>query len=170
MPIVTVTQWVYSTINGMPLPGNTGPLQAFITPPNPEEDQLDPHANIWPSAGTEKRQSLPRAPAPVVGTTTSGWKTMPHSIDIWLYFFMDDSDPTPDLTFLTVIDDVMDALRTTQDPVLLADPVTGRYSQIYATGERMTYDVSPVRGTTADQRTLRWDARVVAPILEDFQA
>jgi hypothetical protein len=170
MPIVTATQWVYNVLNGMPLPGNTGPLQAFITPPNPEEDQLDPHAYIWPSAGSESRESLPRSGVPVVGTTTSGWKTLTHNVDIWISWFQDDSDPTPDLTFLAVTDDVMDALRTTQDPVLLADPVTGRYSQIYATGERMGYDVSTVKGTTADQRILRWDSKIAARVLEDFQS
>ena len=170
MPLVTATQWVLLCLNGLPLPANTGDhLQAFIAPPNPEEDQLDPHCYIWPSAGSEARESIPRGPAPA-DVTKSGWKALTHQIDVFLTWFQDDSDPNPDMSFLTVVDTVMDALRTTQDPVLLTDPVTGRYSQVYATGERMNWDVAPVRGVMADQRILRWDARIVARIGEELQA
>jgi len=170
MPIVTATQWVLSLLNGMPLPGNTGPLEAFITPPSVEDNQEDPHAYIWPSTGSENRESIPRAGVPGVGTNQSGWKTMSHQVDVFLVWFGDESDQTPDLTFLTVLDAVMDALRTCTDPVTQADPVTGRTSQVYATGERMTYDVAPVRGTSADQRVFRWDARIMARVLEDYQS
>lgn len=154
----------------MPLPGNTGPLQAFVTPPNPEEDQIDPHAYIWPSAGSEQRESLPRAAGPNLGLNQSGWKCMTHNIDVWLVFFDDDSDPTPDFSFPLVVDAVMGVLRTTQDPVTQADPVTGMISQIYATGERMSYEIAAVRGPAADQRILRYDARIAARIMEEFQA
>jgi len=170
VPILTAQTWIYNVLSGMPLPGNTGPLQAFVTPPNPETDQLDPHCYIWPSTGSEARESLPRAPEPGLGTTQSGWKAMTHQIDIYLTWFDDDSDPDPDISFPVIIDAVMDALRTTQDPVTQTDPVTGRYSQVYATGERMSYDVAAVRGTTADQRILRYDSRIVARLMESFQA
>ena len=171
MPLVTVSQWVLVVLNGMPLPANTGTLQAFVTPPNPEEDQLDPHAYIWPSSGSEHRESIPRAGAANAGTNQSGWKTLTHQIDVWLTWFDDnDHDPNPDISFPAVIDAVMAALRTTQDPVLLPDPVTGLNSWVYATGERMTWDFAGVRGTDADQRILRYDARILARILEDIQA
>ncbi len=170
MPILTAQTWVYSVLNGMPLPGNATPLQVFVTPPSVEEDQLDPHAYVWPSTGTESRESLPRAGVPDVGTNLSGWKQMWHSFDIFLVWFDDDSDPEPDISFPVIVDAVMDALRTCQDPVTQTDPVTGRTSQIYATGERLNYDISPVRGTTADQRIYRYDARILAKVGEEFQA
>ncbi len=172
MPIVTATQWLLQVLDQMPLPGNAGsPLQAFIAPPNPEEDQLDPHAYIWPSAGAESRQSVPRAPVPNVGTTQSGWKDEMHSVDVWVSWFQDgDHDPQPDISYLAVVDAVMDALRTTVDPVLLFDPVTGRMSQIAGTGERMNYDIATPKGTDADQRILRYDSRIVVRLMENFQA
>jgi hypothetical protein len=170
VPILTAQTWVWSILNGMPIPGNNTPLEVFVTPPNPEEDQLDPHVYVWPSTGSESRQSLPRAPVPNLGTTQSGWKTMPHQLDIWVVWFQDDSDPTPDASFPVIVDAIMDVLRTCQDPVMLTDPVTGRYSQIYGTGERLTYDIATPRGVNADQRILRYDARIAARVLEDFQA
>jgi hypothetical protein len=171
VPLVTATQWLLAVLDQLPLPGGQGTLQAFVTPPNPEEDELNAHAYIWPSSGSEARESMPRAGTPVTGNTTSGWKTLTHQIDIWVTWFDDtDNDQTPDLSFLTITDAVMDALRTTNDPVTRQDPVTLRYSQLYATGERMTYDVATVRGTTADQRLLRYDSRIAARVLEDMQA
>jgi hypothetical protein len=170
VPILTAQTWVYSILNGMPIPGNATPLEVFVTPPNPEEDQLDPHVYVWPSTGSEGRQSLPRAPVPNLGTTQSGWKTMTHQLDIWTVWFQDDSDPTPDASFPVIVDAILDVLRSCQDPVMLSDPVTGRYSQIYGTGERLSYDVAVPRGVNADQRILRYDARIAARILEDFQA
>lgn len=171
MPLVTVTQWLLRVLDQMPLPGNGGQvLQAFITPPNPEENQLDPHCYIWPSAGAESRQSVPRAPVATVGTNQSGWKEMNHSVDCWVTFFQDgDHDPNPDLTFPVIVDAVMDGLRTTQDPVLLTDEVTGRLSQISGTGERMNYDVAIPKGTSADQRILRYDSRILVRLQESFQ-
>ena len=172
MPLVTATQWLLLVLDQMPLPGNGGQvLQAFITPPNPEEDQLDPHAYIWPSAGNESRQTVPRAPVPVVGTTTSGWKEIMHQVDVWLTWFQDgDHDPDPDISFPVIVDAVMDALRTTADPILLTDEVTGRYSQVAGTGERMNYDVAIPKGADADQRILRYDARILVRLMENFQA
>ena len=170
MPILTAQTWVYSILNGMPIPGNNTPLEVFVTPPNPEEDQLDPHVYLWPSTVSEARESLPRAGVPNLGTTQSGWKQMWHSIDCWITFFDDDSDPTPDFSFPVIVDAVMDVLRTCQDPVMLTDPVTGRYSQVFATGERLTYDIAIPRGVNADQRILRYDARIAARVGESYQA
>jgi hypothetical protein len=168
VPLLTVQTWVYSVVNGMPLPGNASPLAVFVTPPNPEEDQVDPHCYVWPTTGSEARQSIPRAPGPNSPLSQSGFKQDTHSIDLWLTFFDDDSDPTPDFSFPAIVDAVMAALRTCKDPVTLADPVTGQYSTVFGTGERMTYDLAIPRGVGADQRILRYDARITARVSEEF--
>ena len=172
MPIVTATQWLLLVLDQMPLPGNGGQLlQAFIAPPNPEEDELDPHAYIWPSSGAESRQSVPRAAAPGLGVTQSGWKDELHHVDVFLTWFQDgDHDPNPDITYLSVVDAVMASLRTVADPVLLSDPVTGQLSQISGTGERMNYDIATPKGTDADQRLLRYDSRIVVRLMDSFQS
>jgi hypothetical protein len=174
VPLLTVQTWVYNVLNGMPLPGNASPLAVFVTPPNPEENQLDPHCYVWPSSGSESRESVPRPPGTLPGAPPvpgqAGRKAITHSVDIWLTWFGDDSDPSPDFSFPVIVDAVMDALRTTRDPALQADPVTGRVSQIYGTGERLTYDLAVPRGTDRDQRILRYDARIAARIGEELQA
>lgn len=172
MPLVTATQWLLMVLDGAPLPANTGgPLRAVITPPNPNEREFRPIAYIWPSSWGESRQSMPRAGVPNLGTTQSGWKDLMHQVDVWVTWFQDgDHDPNPDISYPSIVDVVMDILRTTTDPVLLTDPVTGRLSQIAGTGERMNGDMATPKGTDADQRILRYDSRIVVRLMENFQA
>jgi len=74
-----------------------------------------------------------------------------------------------DTSFPALLDAVMDALRTCPDPQVVTDPYTGRQSNMVNLGEDMTYTYVPPH-STADQRQLRFDARITARLLELVQA
>jgi hypothetical protein len=172
MPIVTVLTQVYAILNGLSLPGTGGStLEAHIDQPDPQTDQVNPQAYIWPPTGHEFRQSVPRPQqgTPGTGSVQAGEKQMSHMVEVTLFWFHDPGD-TPDIAFPTILDAVMDALRCTTDPVLVQDPVTFRYSQLFGIGEKMSYDCAYPEATTADQRTLLYRAKVMATVSEEYQA
>jgi hypothetical protein len=166
MPLNSTQLWVQSLLQGLIVPGNAGQLQAYITPEDPR-DTNTPAAYIWPARGDEERQSMPRANAP--GVVSPGWKIMVHDIDVYLTWFNDDSDPEADITFPAVIDCVMDVLRSSADPAVLTDALTGRVSQLIDLGEKMTWTFGGVRAT-ADQRYLRYDALLTLTVTEELQS
>jgi hypothetical protein len=167
MPLVTAQLYIQGLINGLVIPGpaNTGVLQAFITPPDPNFDSA-PAAYIWPSKGDEHRQSVPRNIGP---GTRAGWKTVDQQFDIWLAWFGEDTDPQADIAFPSIVDSVMFTLRTSPDPAPVVDPDTGAVSWMVGVGERMSWDFAGVR-SVADQRYLRYSALVHVPFSEFIQA
>jgi hypothetical protein len=155
-------------LNGLVVPGNRRTLEAYITPEDPRDEE-NPAAYIWPSQGTEERQAVPRVGADIYNPLQAGWKTLTHDLDIWLTWFNDDSDTNADISFPAVVDVVMFTLRSTANPWVVIDPLTGLESQLIDVGERMTYRLAGVRAT-ADQRWLRYDAQLTLTIIEELQS
>lgn len=170
MPINTVSQYIVGLLDGIPLPGpagEAGPLACYITPPDPGNLEV-PTAYIWPATGTEERLTSPRAGGPNV--ELPGWKQIVHEVPLFLAFNGVADDPTADTNFPAVIDAIMAVLRASSDEVLATDPVTGVISSLLlGVGEHLTYDYSVVH-TAADQRLLRYDARLTITVTEYFQA
>lgn len=163
-----------SLLDGMSVPGDSGRLEAFIKPPDPETEQRTPHAYVWSARGDERRSSGPRSAAPsgapqYVPAMPAGWKYMQHSLEIYLVWFDDQTDAQADSTFPFLVDAVMNALRTTKMPVPIVDPSTGLNTQIVDLGRSMTYEYSPLKATAA-QRIDRFDAMILAPVQEWIQA
>lgn len=167
MPLVNAQTYIQSLINGLVVPGpaNTGTLEAFVTPPDPNYDTT-PAAYIWPTRGTEKRQAFPRNIGP---GTRAGWKQDDHELDIWVAWFGEDTDPYADTAFPSIIDSIMFTLRTSPDPGLVTDPDTGVESWMVGVGENLTWEMAGVR-SVEDQRWLRYSALVHCPFAEFFQA
>lgn len=156
-------------LDGLVIPGSAGTLEAFITPPSVREEP-PPAIYIWSARGNESRQSLPRAKAPYQPIGQSGWKQIDHTIDGYLTWFDENMDPDVDHAFGAVVDAVMQALRSSEDPIYYyTDPLTGQQSEIYAIGEKMSYEMAPPRAT-ADQRFLRFDALITIYCFEAFQS
>jgi hypothetical protein len=157
-------------LQGLPLPGPAGargPLQCYITPPDPGNLTV-PTCYIWPIGGEEKRLTPPRAGGPNV--QIPGWKHIIHRMPLFLAYVGIASDPTADTNFPAVIDAVMAALRPSADEVQITDPVTGQISSLLlGIGEEMAYEYGVVR-TLADQRLLRYDARLTITVNEYFQS
>lgn len=167
MPIVTVQTWIKAQLDGLIVPGsaNVGPLEAFITPPDPNEGP-QPAAYIWPSDGHEKRQTMPRNTGP---GTPAGWKEVRPNIDVYLTWFNSADDPYADVAFPSVIDAIMQKLRTSPDPAEVVDPDSGLVCHLVGVGEEMSWQALSVTATR-DQRMLRYDALILVPFLELIQA
>lgn len=167
MPGVNVIQsYLHSLLDGVPVPGSAGALEAFISPPNPNEDTVRPGVYVWDSIGPEKRRASPRGDA-LLGT--AGWKDIDHTAHLWVIAFGEETDPDADTSFPSVIDTITQVLRGSPNPAFVADPLTGSASWLVDVGERIDWDYPPVRAVE-DQRYLRYDAQVSLPILEMFQA
>jgi hypothetical protein len=165
-----VTGYLLGLLDGMPLPGpagQAGVLSCVMTPPDPGNLEA-PMAYLWPVQGAERRLTSPRAGGPNV--TAPGWKHIAHRVQLVLAFVGAGDDPTADTTFPAVIDAIMAALRPSPDEALVVDPVTGVTSSLLlGIGEDMTYDFAVVH-TLADQRYLRYDARLMISVNEYFQS
>jgi hypothetical protein len=172
MPVNSVHQILKGILSGLSIPGpagTSGTLSCFITPPSVRDDP-QPAMYIYGGRGTEHRQSLPRAAAPYQPLGQSGWKQIDHTVDGYLTWFDENYDQNVDSNFLSVVDAVMQALRSAVDPLYYyTDPLTGQQSEVYAIGEKMNYEVAPPRAT-ADQRYLRFDALITIHCWESFQA
>jgi hypothetical protein len=167
MPLVTAQNHIKSLLDGLAIPGpaHVGPLEAFITPPDPREDP-PPAAYIWPSGGTETRRAVPRNSGP---GTPAGLKSIRLMMDVYLTWFNTVDDPYADGAFPSVIDAVMQALRTSPDPATVVDPDSGLVCELVGVGEGMSWQNLGVN-SAADQRWLRYDALIQAPFLEFIQA
>jgi hypothetical protein len=168
MPINSVHQWIRGILDGLVIPGNAGTLDCFITPPDPREEP-PPAIYIWAARAPEKRQATSRAKIPNSPVNFSGWKTMDHTVTGYVTWFGEDSDDQADVTFPAVVDAIMAALRSSDPNAFVTDPLSGIESYLVDTGERMTYDLSPMKSTLS-QRFLRYDAVITMEILEVFQA
>lgn len=167
MPLNTVQQYLKSLLDQTPLPLGEGVLTAVITPPDPGEGMV-PTVYIWGSVADEARQSMPRAKPGQY--STGGFKKIMHKIDLWITWFGYADDAQADSLFPAIIDSVTAVLRNTLMPVQnVVDPVTGAPSTLLAIGERMDWDYAPVH-STADQRMLRYVAKVTCTVEELIQA
>ncbi|GAA4626880.1 hypothetical protein GCM10023196_036930 [Actinoallomurus vinaceus] len=166
MPLVTAQNHIKGLLDALSVPGPSGiePLHAFITPPDPYTESA-PAAYIWPARGTEARQSLPRNRGGVNGA----WKTVKQDIEVYLVWFGSDSDPDADSAFPSIVDAVLNALRTSPDPAIVTDPDSGMTVELCGVGEDMSWQLGPVR-SVADERYLRYDALVRVPFSEFIQA
>jgi hypothetical protein len=169
MPVVTVSCYIRDLLNGIQPPGDTGitgPLLAQITPYDPDESGIA-RAYVWAATGPESRLAFPRN----TGTNTpAAWKQIRHDMKIFLTWFDDtDTDPNVDVNFPLLIDFVMDVLRTSKNSVQVTDPETGQVSNLVDVGENMTYEYVPPM-SLEDQRYLRFDCLITAPVLELFQS
>lgn len=167
MPGTNVVQsYLFGLLDGVPVPSSSGPLEAFISPPNPNEETFRPGVYVWDSLGPETRRAIPRGN---VKLGTAGWKQIDHTAHLWVIWFGEETDPDTDTAFPAVIDTITQILRGSPNPAEATDPDTGDWSLLIDVGERINYDYPPVRAV-ADQRYLRYDAQFSLPILELFQA
>ncbi len=169
MPLNSVQLYTQTILQGLLLPLDLPPLAAYIAPPNPGEG-TQPGAYIWGSRGDEQRRAIPRAQH--ANLSTGAWKTLTHDLDIWLIWLGSSEDPNVNQMFPAIIDAVMATLRNTQlldQQDVLVDPITLQRSNILNFGERMSWEYAPVR-VAADQRFLRFDARITCSAEEWIQA
>jgi hypothetical protein len=170
LPINSACGYLLELLDQLPIPGpagTQGALQCYITPPDPGTLNM-PSAYLWPVSGTETRLTSPRAGGPNVAQP--GWKHIQHRVQLYLAFVGTSDDPTADTTFPAVLDAIMAALRPSPDEAPVTDPVTGIISSfLLGIGEEMTYDYAVVH-TLADQRYLRYDARLQINVNEYFQS
>lgn len=148
-------------LDGLPVPGGLN-IEAYITPPDPEVDYVQPHAFIWPSDGEETRLTIPRMVAAPNGV--SGSKQIMHIMDIFLVWFAQNDDPEADTWFPGMVDAVMIALRTSSTPAVVQDVYTNATTQIIDVGERMTYKTAV--SAVADERFNRYDALISCHVME----
>jgi hypothetical protein len=168
MPTNTVHLALKGILDGLIVPGIAGVLRCYITPPDPR-DEPDPAIYIWPARGREHRQSVPRASPGYQASTQSGWKELEHTVDGFLTWFGPGGDRNSDSTFPAVVDAVLMALRNADDPMYaVTDPLTGQQSDLTGIGEKLDYEIGPVR-STADQRYLRYDALITISVCEFLQ-
>lgn len=170
MPVNSVQTYLLSILTGLPLPGpagQSGTLQTYITPPDPGTLEA-PTAYIWPTTGSERRLSSPRAGGPNV--VEPGWKRIDHKVELYLAWVGAADDPAADTNFPSVLDAIMASLRPSTDEVLITDPSTGVISSVLiGIGEEMDYEYVVVH-TLADQAYLRYDARLTINVAEYFQS
>jgi hypothetical protein len=172
VPIASVLSFVKQQLAGIPMPGpNALAMKAYITPPDPNVDAQIPTAYVWPTDGTESRDtgkggSSPRNTGP---GTPAGWKPIEHVVDVFIVYFMADDDPQADSLFPGIVDAAMYALRTCQDSATLADPYNPNItSTLYDLGENLHYQI--VISALADQAYNRYDALIRCSCYELIQA
>lgn len=159
MGLNSVQQYVKGVLNGLIIPNQTQPLEAWVTPPN-IENISGPRAYIWGGRMEEKRQTMPRG---------AGFMHLEWTIDTYLLLLENPQNPTIDQNFPLLADTVMTALRTTTMPRVINDPTTGASSQVLSIGERFSWEYPPERAT-ANMRMLLYQARLGVIVEEAIQA
>lgn len=176
MPVSSTMKYIRDLLDGQVAPGGAGKIEAHVNPPDPNIEAHNPQVFVWSSRGSEERQSGPRPPAPdnqiypfVPDQTQSGFKTLNHSIDIYVTWFNDSSDPKADSSFPDVMDRIMAILRTSPVQAPTRDESTGVWTQLISLGKSMNWEYAPIRDT-AGQRLQRYDATITAPVEEVIQS
>ncbi len=183
MSTVAVMSYCKSVLDGLVIPAGagTGPLIAYIVPPDPDDNPNgQPCCSIWDTAGDESRLAASRQtvalanPSPVVIDQAApepgaGRKIQWHELSFYLWYPMADEETAEDIAFPAVIDAVMTALRTTPDPVVLKDPLTGAISQLAGLGENMRRQMSPPLALSP-QRWEKFVGLITSKALEEFDA
>ena len=170
MPIVSAQNYIYTLLNGLPMPNGNYSLDAYITPPDPLTDYTDPAAFIWPTEGAESRQGSEGGAIPrnTGVNTQAGTKPILHTMDVYLVWFSASDDKDADTWFPGMVDAVMWALRTSDDPAVVVDPYTLVNSQLIDVGEIMGYKIG-VRATK-DEAYNRYDALITCRVTEILHA
>lgn len=170
MPIASTLGYIKGLLVSLPMPGTLPPMNAYITPPDPNTETDIPTAYVWPSEGDEDRDSgnagtVPRNTGP---GTASGFKNMQHAIDVYVVWFAADDDPDIDNLFPGVVDAVMFAFRTSADPATAIDPYTEQKTTLVDVGERMNYRIT--LRSLVEQAYNRYDCLLSLSVLEVIQA
>jgi len=171
VPIASTLAYVKGLLDGLPMPGSLPVMAAYITPPDPNVDTDIPAAYVWPTDGDENRDSakagtVPRNTGP---GTASGFKNIEHAIDVYVVWFAADDQDDIDSLFPGIVDAVMFALRTSEDPAQVQDPYNPNVvSTLVDVGEKMTYRIT-VR-SLVEQAYDRYDCLVALSVLEVIQA
>jgi hypothetical protein len=135
VPLNSTQQHCVKILDGLPIPGGTQTLQAFITPPM--NKKLDgPLAFVWGGRMTAARLAMPRG---------MGFKKLTWSMDAYLAYETNPNVDELDQQFPLICDAVMAALWTTPMPVPITDPTTGVVSQLDSIGEQFTFEYPPVK-------------------------
>ncbi len=170
MPIASTLSYIKGLLVSLPMPGELDPMNAYITPPDPNTETQVPTAYVWPTEGDEDRDSgkagtVPRNTGP---NTASGFKNMEHSIDVYVVWFGADDEPDIDCLFPGVVDAVMAAFRFSADPAQAVDPYTGQVSTLVDVGEKMSYRIT--LRSLVEQAFNRYDCLLSLSVLEVIQA
>jgi hypothetical protein len=153
------------------MPGYAPAMAAYINAPDPNVETDIPTAYVWPTRGHESRDNkyagtFPRNTGP---GTSSGDKTILHSVDVWIVWMEAGDDPEADSMFPGIVDAVMEAFRTAAMPDNnVVDPYTGVITQIANLGEDQDYVIEV--SALEDQAYNRCDSRLTIPVIEVIQA
>ena len=161
-------EWQFTNLTSPP-----GPLQAYITPPNPNVLASMPSAYLWFNRGTEARDgakygagTVPRASYP---GGPSGTKAIEHTVPVYVVWDGGSpTDPVVNSLFPGMVDAIMAALRVAPDPALITDPWTGQQTQLVDIGERISY-LTSLRALEP-MRLERLDALLELTVVEVFSA
>ncbi len=162
MPLNSCQIYVQGLLDGLAIPGQAQPLQAYITPPT-VEDVDGPRAYIWGGRMRGRRQTAPRGIPP-----HAGFKRLDWVVDVYLVDMELPDDPGLDQTFPVLVDAVMRQTWTTVMPTYITDPTTGVLSQILQIGEDFELEYPPER-TPATLRTLWYSCRLGLNVYEAVQ-
>ena len=158
--------YVAGLLDNLPMPDNCPPMASFVIPPDPNVETQIPSAYVWPTSGHEARDTqyagtMPRNTGP---GTTAAFKTIVHSVDIYIVWMGANDDPL----FPAIIDFAMAALRTAYPmPVIVADPYTGVQTQVVNVGEDQDYRIAV--NALADEAFNRYDSLLTVPVIEVLQ-
>lgn len=171
MPIASALSYVKGLLVNLPMPGYAPAMAAYINAPDPNVETDIPTSYVFPTRGHEARDvqyagAMSRNTGP---GTPAGFKTILHSVDVWIVWMEAGDDPQADSMFPGIVDAVMEAFRTsTPMPAIVADPYTEVQTQIADLGEEQDYlmEISALE----DQAYNRCDAKITLPVIEVIQA
>lgn len=170
MPIVSVQNAILKLLDNLPMPDGNYLLEAFVTPPDPETDYSNPHAYIWPTTGKESRNAAQGGAIPrnTGVNTPAGTKSIMHRFEIYVRWYVANDDTNADIWFPGMVDAVMWALRTADDPLVAADPYTEINSQVIGLGENIDYHIT-IRATEDEAQNM-YDCLILLPVNEILHA
>src|ERR1700733_13732497 len=164
--------FVRGLLDGIGMPAGTPYRAAYLNPPDPNVESEFPTAYILSSSGPESRNpkyagTMSRNQGP---GTSSGFKTIVHSVRAVIVYYLASDDPEGDILFAGIRDGIMARLRYSYpNPALMTDPYTGIVTQAANTGEDMVYAIYPPQATS-NQRFNLWQGEITVPIIEVIQA
>jgi hypothetical protein len=172
VPIASTLSYIRGLLVELPMPGGLSPMNAYITPPDPNTETQIPTSYVWPTEGDEDRDpdkagAVPRNNGP--GTQSeSGIKNITHLIDVYVVWMASEEEPDIDNLFPGVVDSVMAAFRFSKDPATATDPYTGEQSTLIDVGERQSYRIT--LRSLVEQAFNRYDALVSLSVIEVIRA
>ena len=171
MPLNSTLQYYKSLLDQLAMPGGAPPMNAYITPPVPDEAADGaPRCYIWTpdfdeSRNPEKGGSVPRA---LTKGGFSGFKPIEHEIHLYVVWDQAADDPQADSWFPGMVDAIMWTLRVSTNPAVVSDSYDGTTTQIIDVGEQMRGQIT-VRALDTE-RYLRYDCLLVCPTMELLQS